>query len=208
MFLVSRGRIVAKQNLASSVEYTVNHMEVFKVRLPVWILFKMSAPSFQNHTSMLPNKVFTPNSSAACGQTNLEVGKDYLLAGISWYTCHVNESCHPTLQIYRYNQRWNHGPSTFDLSLHAIQWLPALRCSNLEPDSRGFATKTSSKGFQTMSNCLSHFFLLIWKFLLNHVFFMNNKGFRIFVLKLYNWSLNRKSDLFEDPLWHPMWWMS
>uniref|UniRef100_A0AC34FB44 NTR domain-containing protein n=1 Tax=Panagrolaimus sp. ES5 TaxID=591445 RepID=A0AC34FB44_9BILA len=61
---ISHARIVSKQNLGSSVEYTVNHVEVFK-----------------NHTSALPNKVFTPNSSAACGVTELKVGTDYLLAG-------------------------------------------------------------------------------------------------------------------------------
>uniref|UniRef100_A0AC34RGF0 NTR domain-containing protein n=1 Tax=Panagrolaimus sp. JU765 TaxID=591449 RepID=A0AC34RGF0_9BILA len=63
-FWISRAKIVGKQNLGNSIEYTVKHIEIFK-----------------NHTSMLPNKVFTPSSSAACGEANLKVGTDYLLSG-------------------------------------------------------------------------------------------------------------------------------
>uniref|UniRef100_A0AC34QEU4 NTR domain-containing protein n=1 Tax=Panagrolaimus sp. JU765 TaxID=591449 RepID=A0AC34QEU4_9BILA len=61
---ISHARVLGKQNLGNSVEYTVQHIEVFK-----------------SHTSMLPNKVFTTSSSTACGQTNLNIGTDYLLSG-------------------------------------------------------------------------------------------------------------------------------
>ncbi|KAE9556676.1 hypothetical protein FO519_000082 [Halicephalobus sp. NKZ332] len=61
---ISHAKILGKQNLGNSIEYTVQNLEIFK-----------------SNTSLMPNKVFTPSSSAACGVVNLEIGKDYLLSG-------------------------------------------------------------------------------------------------------------------------------
>ncbi|KAE9556677.1 hypothetical protein FO519_000083 [Halicephalobus sp. NKZ332] len=61
---ISHAKIIEKQILENSIEYTVQHLEIFK-----------------NNTSPLSNKVLTPSSSAACGVVNLIVGEEYLLSG-------------------------------------------------------------------------------------------------------------------------------
>uniref|UniRef100_F1LEM2 Metalloproteinase inhibitor tag-225 n=1 Tax=Ascaris suum TaxID=6253 RepID=F1LEM2_ASCSU len=63
---VTRARILRKQSKTINIEYIVKHVEIFKdTRRPRGV----------------SGQITTPRSSAACGLTSLEVGKEYLLSG-------------------------------------------------------------------------------------------------------------------------------
>uniref|UniRef100_A0A7E4WE27 NTR domain-containing protein n=1 Tax=Panagrellus redivivus TaxID=6233 RepID=A0A7E4WE27_PANRE len=61
---ITRAKILKSTVIDSSIQYTVDHQEIFK-----------------NETVELFDKVYTPAYTAACGVVDLEVGEVYLLAG-------------------------------------------------------------------------------------------------------------------------------
>uniref|UniRef100_A0A7E4VU65 NTR domain-containing protein n=1 Tax=Panagrellus redivivus TaxID=6233 RepID=A0A7E4VU65_PANRE len=61
---ITRSRINARNNLGTNIEYIVSHQDVYK-----------------NNTALIPNRIFTASSTAACGVPDLQVGQTYLLAG-------------------------------------------------------------------------------------------------------------------------------